>query len=69
MRIKNEMEYKYDAWKLAGYGNKELHEIQEQEIKRAFMGGVFEGLNFCIDQLDNSPEIADDNIKNLYKFY
>lgn len=32
------------------------------------MAGVFEGLNFMIEQLDNSPVLMEQNIENLYKF-
>ena len=68
MRIKHELENKFDAWKKAGYGDTKIHDLQETEVKRAFMGGVFEGLNFLIDQLENSPELMNENIQNTYKF-
>lgn len=68
MRQKHEIENKFETWKRAGYGNKELDPIQEQEIRRAFMGGVFEGLNFMIAQLEKSPAGMEAEIGNLYTF-
>lgn len=66
MRNKHKMEVKYEEWRKAGYGNALLNPIQEQEIKRAFMGGVFSALNFVIEQMDNKD--AEKEIEELYKF-
>lgn len=68
MRVKHEIENSYETWKKAGFGNKEIPPIQEQELRRAFMGGVFSGLNFMINQLENPPEVMEGNAMSLYKF-
>lgn len=68
MRQKHDLEVKFEEWKKAGYGNNVLTPLQNQEVQRAFMGGVFEGLNFLIDQLENKPEEMDENIKSAYRF-
>lgn len=66
MRKEHDFEKKFKDWKKAGYGDIELNPIQEQEIKRAFMGGVFEGLNFVIGLLESNSLESD--IGEAYKF-
>ena len=53
MRNEHQIEKSFKDWLKAGYGGKQIHPIQEQEVKRAFMAGVFEGLNFVINQEGN----------------
>lgn len=66
MRNKHEFEKQFDDWKKAGYRDNKLSPMQETEVKRAFMGGVFEGLNFLINHMEN-PNIETE-IHNAYKF-
>ena len=66
MRNEHQIEKSFKDWLKAGYGGKQIHPIQEQEVKRAFMAGVFEGLNFVINQEGNLN--AERDICDLYKF-
>jgi len=66
MREEHSFELQFKDWKRAGYGNKEISPRQETEVKRAFMGGIFEGLNFLISHMDN-PNIEVE-VNNAYKF-
>jgi len=68
MRKKHDIESKFEAWKRAGYGNKVLPDIQEQEVRRAFMGGVFEGLNLLISLMDKEPSKMEKEVQELYGF-
>lgn len=66
MRNEHAFENQFKDWMLAGYGKKKLRPMQEVEVKRAFMGGIFEGLNFLIANMDN-PKLEIE-INNAYKF-
>lgn len=68
MRKVHDMEINFEEWKKAGYGDKKLNPIQNREITRAFMGGVFSGLNFLIGQLEKDPNQIEAEIANLYEF-
>lgn len=66
MRKEHKLERQFNDWKNAGYGNQNLSTHQLIEIKRAFMGGIFEGLNFVIEQVNN-PQ-AEKEIQEAYEF-
>ena len=52
-----DINYQYDLYKeRVGLKGKELHKVQEQEIKRAFMGGVAQTIFLFLEDIGSLDE-------------